>query len=58
MYFLSKNKIIYVFPIINFNIFQSDNKIGHDGSAKLGEGISKLVNLTNITLDLWLIYKN
>jgi hypothetical protein len=52
LYFLFENKIIFVFPIIIFNIFQSGNSIGDDGSVKLGEGISKLVNLTNITFDL------
>jgi hypothetical protein len=28
-----------------------NNSIGAEGAAKLGEGVSKLVNLTNLNLD-------
>ncbi len=45
MYFLSENNIILVFPIIILNKIQRGNSIGNYGSSKLGEGISKLVNL-------------
>ena len=43
---------------LNYSLIKLFNRIFKNGSAKLGEGISKLVNLTNITLNLRLIYKN
>ncbi len=33
-------------------IFISGNKIGAEGAAKLGEGVSKLLNLTSLNLNL------
>ncbi len=32
--------------------FISSNKIGAEGVAKLGEGVSKLLNLTSLDLNL------
>ncbi len=51
---LIASTIIY----LNYLLIKLFNRIFKNGSAKLGKGISKLVNLTNILLDLRLIYKN
>jgi hypothetical protein len=32
--------------------FNSNNSIGDEGAEELGEGISKLLNLTTLNLDL------
>ncbi len=36
----------------NYFFSNSINKFGEQGAAKLGEGLSKLINISNLTLDL------
>ncbi len=31
---------------------ESENKCGEEGVSKLGEGLSKLINISNLTLNL------
>jgi hypothetical protein len=38
--------------ICHYYILKRDNKLGEQGAAKLGEGLSKLINISILTLDL------
>ena len=33
--------------------FNSNNSIGAEGAAKIGEGVSNLLNLTSLNLNFW-----
>ncbi len=37
---------------VHYYISKSANNFGEQGAAKLGEGLSKLINISNLTLEI------